>query len=481
MVAMTDVLSRPILRVTPTATPPARPVALVGALGAAAVALAGLLLCLGVSTTGWFAADSGSFAQAIGVGALGWLVGSGSGLTGGGVLVHAVPLGYLLAAAYALFRVGRWAGATSRVESWQDLAVGSLAMCGAYAGVGLVTALVTNVGGVHAPGARVVGAFVLTAGVFGGAGLLRGSGRDEALLARLPGGVRASLVGGIAGALAMVCVSALVFVASMVAHFSTADTLADGMHAGVVGGAILALIGAAVVPNAVLCAGAFVVGPGFAVGGGTQVSPSGVHLGLLPDFPVLAALPQSTDAWWLPVLVVVPLMAGGVAGLVATRRYAVGGVDRAALWGVLAGLIGGTCFGLMTFFATGAVGPGRLEHIGPDVLLTTLVSAAAFALGGAVAAAARTWRAGARTSPGGRSWRRLLPSRGSGAAADPGAGAAPVAAPAAGESVAAEPAVTESAVVDGVEAGPAAAEPVAVADPADDEVTQQIGTPTESD
>ena len=35
------------------------------------------------------------------------------------------------------------------------------------------------------------------------------------------------------------------------------------------GSLILALVGAALVPNAVLCAGAFVAGPGFAVGTGT--------------------------------------------------------------------------------------------------------------------------------------------------------------------------------------------------------------------
>ena len=322
----------------------------------------------------------------------------------------------------------------------------------------------------------MVGAFVLTAGVFGGAGLLRGSGRDEVLLARLPAGVRASLVGGIAGALAMLAVSALVFVASMVAHFSTADTLADGMHAGLVGGIIFALIGAAVVPNAVLCAGAFVVGPGFAVGSGTQVSPSGVHLGLLPDFPVLAALPQSTDAWWLPGLIVLPLLAGGVAGLVVAKRFAAGGVDRAALWGVCAGLIGGTCFGLLTFFATGAVGPGRMQHIGPDVLLTTVVSAAAFALGGAVAAAARTWWAGSHSAPGERSWKRLLPTRGHGADTTSPSDVEP-----------APDSVTEPAVVDAVAepaAGPAeelAAESVDEPIAADDEVTQQIRPATQSD
>ena len=74
---MTDLLSRPILRVPQAAAGPDRPVALVAALGAAGVALGGLLFCVAVSAAGWFAADTGSFGQAMSIGALAWLVGNG--------------------------------------------------------------------------------------------------------------------------------------------------------------------------------------------------------------------------------------------------------------------------------------------------------------------------------------------------------------------------------------------------------------------
>ena len=186
----------------------------------------------------------------------------------------------------------------------------------------------------------------------------------------------------------MLAAGAIVLVASLVAHFGTALTLTEGLHAGVVGGAILALVGAVLVPNAVLCAAAFAAGPGFAVGTGTQVSPSGVRVGLLPDFPLLAALPHSAAAWWLPGLIVLPVVAGGFAGVVAIRRYPVFGIDRAALRGALAGLVGGVAFGLTTVLATGSFGPGRLHQVGPDVLGTTAVSVVAFMLGGSFAAVA---------------------------------------------------------------------------------------------
>src|SRR6476469_9754478 len=82
---MTDLLSRPILRVPQAAAGPDRPVALVAGVGAAAVAAGGLLLCLALGAAGWFAADTGSFGNAMAIAVLGWLLGSGTGLAGGGV------------------------------------------------------------------------------------------------------------------------------------------------------------------------------------------------------------------------------------------------------------------------------------------------------------------------------------------------------------------------------------------------------------
>jgi hypothetical protein len=395
MVEMTDLLSRPILRVTSAAAPSERPGVLVAALGSAGVALSGLLLCVAVSAAGWFAADTGSFGQAAGVGALAWLLSNGSGLAGSGLSVNAVPLGFLLAGAYALYRAGRWAASTSRVRSLADVGVATLAMSGAYGAVGAVTAVVANVDGVHAPVLRASAACLAVAGACGGVGLLRGSGEWSPLWARLPEEARAAFVGGAGGFLVMAAVGAVILTGSLVVHVSTALRLAEGMHGGLVGGVILSLVGAATVPNAVLCAGAFVAGPGFAVGTGTHVSPSGVHVGLLPDFPVLAALPTSADARWLPGLFALPVIAGAVAGVLANRRYPVYGVDHAALRGALAGLAGGVAFGLMTVLATGSVGPGRMQDVGPDVLATTLVCAVAFALGGVIAPVAHRWLGGA--------------------------------------------------------------------------------------
>ena len=64
------------------------------------------------------------------------------------------------------------------------------------------------------------------------------------------------------------------------------------LNPGVVGGGLLLLAQIAYLPNAVLWAIAYMLGPGFAVGTGTVVAPAGSAVGLVPAFPLLAALPS---------------------------------------------------------------------------------------------------------------------------------------------------------------------------------------------
>ncbi|MBA2558518.1 MAG: hypothetical protein H0V07_01280 [Propionibacteriales bacterium] len=217
------------------------------------------------------------------------------------------------------------------------------------------------------------------------------------LLDALPVEARAAVTGGTCGVGVMLVAGAVLVTGSLAQHFPTALRLADELHAGVVGGAVMALVGAAAMPNAVLCAGAFVAGPGFALGTGTAVAPSGVDLGPLPSFPLLAAVPQQAVGWWLDALVAVPVLAAMVAGLAATHRYPVTGLGRTTARGGLAGLVFGVAFGALTWLATGAIGPGRMHDIGPDVSGTMAICVAAGILGGSVAASGRHWISGALT------------------------------------------------------------------------------------
>jgi hypothetical protein len=264
-----------------------------------------------------------------------------------------VPLGAVFSAAGLVYLGGRWAGRHSAVASLRDVARGGAALAATYGFVVLIAAGVARGGEVNAGVVRPTLAALALGLAVGGAGILRGAGLTHRLLARLPVRVRAAAAGALAGVAVMLVAGALLVAGSLVAHFSLAVNLAEDLHTGIVGGILVALIGVAVLPNAVLCAGAFAAGPGFAVGVGTAVAPGGVTLGALPVFPLLAAVPHDADARWLQALVLVPVIAGVAAGLTAIRRCPAARWDTASLMGGLAGLLGGLVFGVLCELASG--------------------------------------------------------------------------------------------------------------------------------
>lgn len=397
---MTDLLSRPAPPAAAEAARSGPPLGWYGLVVAGWTAVIGLIPLLTVAVVAWFSAESGTFADAIRVGALSWLVGNGGGLHLDGVAITLVPLGSVGLVGWLLYRGGKWAGSHGTERSGTDLALGALTTGLGYCAVALIVLGLTWSSDAHADVVRTACSTLLLGLVFGGLGVIRGSGRSNELLGRLPEEARAALHGGLGGAAVLMAAGAALTTVALVTHFATAVTLAEGLHAGLVGGAVIAIVGLALVPNAVLCAGAFLAGPGFAVGSGTVVAPGDVWTGPLPAFPLLAAVPRTDgSAWWGVAVLTVPVAAGAVAGLLAVRRYPVAAFRPAALRGGLAGLTAGLGFGLLTGLSAGAVGPGRMQDVGPYLLPTVVACAAACMLGGVVAAAARNWLATGRPMP----------------------------------------------------------------------------------
>lgn len=390
---MTQTLPRPDVRVG--TTPPISPRRL--ALSAVAASLwvgcIGLVCCVLVAVGAWFAADTGSFGGAVRVGALAWLVSLGAGLHVEGVTITAIPLGFTAVTAWLLYRGGRWVAASSAVRCWREAGWGSLAMCGAFVTEVAAVHTVTSADGVSTDLVRALVAACMLAGAFGGLGVVRGGGLMEQLLARLPPLARGALRGGSAGAAVLVMASGCLFTVALCMQFSAAVSVAEAMRGGPVGGAVVAAVGLAVVPNAVLCAGSYLVGPGFAIGTGTSVAPAGVTLGAVPAFPLFAALPAGDPHWWQQALVAIPVVAGGIAGRIAVRGQGVESVGRTALSGAAAGLVTGASFGVLTWLATGAIGPGRMQEVGPDWMMTTVIASLAAVLGGVAAPTAARWLA----------------------------------------------------------------------------------------
>src|SRR6476620_8739449 len=137
MKTMTELMTRPILRVKPAAELPRRPMAASALVAGVAAAVIGLVVSVALAVGAWFAGDTGSFGDAVRVGAFGWLVSNGTGVGVAGITFTAIPLGFLCCWAALLYRAGRWSGATSAVRHGGDVATGAVLLAVGYAGTGL--------------------------------------------------------------------------------------------------------------------------------------------------------------------------------------------------------------------------------------------------------------------------------------------------------------------------------------------------------
>ncbi len=177
-----------------------------------------------------------------------------------------------------------------------------------------------------------------------------------------------------------------------------ADVLAlhQALDPGVLGGALLTLGQALLVPTFAVWATAWTSGTGFAVGTGTSVAPGGTSLEVLPTLPVLGALPAPGPtpglAW---AAVAVPVLVGaGAWWLHARRAPEVAGLLRRCGAALLAGLAAGAGVAVLAAFASGPLGHGRMSQVGPDALLTGAVVAGEVAAGAVLAVLlTRAWRA----------------------------------------------------------------------------------------
>jgi len=236
----------------------------------------------------------------------------------------------------------------------------------------------------------------------------RGWGRTPALIARGTAVVVTGLVG--AGAL-LLAVALFVRSGQIVALFQAAGV-------DPAGSAVITLGQLAYLPTLVVWGLSFVAGPGFAVGTDTAVSPAGTQVGVVPGIPLLGVVPETTTTWML-LLALVPVALGALAGWIVRSRLVGRGAVRtpppatreepaasrfddgrtAALSGLLASatviepepepvdehepradepiaarfvialgiaVVSAAAAALLSYVASGSLGPGRLAEFGPQ-------------------------------------------------------------------------------------------------------------------
>jgi Family of unknown function (DUF6350) len=381
---------------------PQQPLAVTGATAACTAAGAGLAVLTLLAAIGWIAAPHAS----VGSGLSGvlrtaiqlWLVGHHVSfeLRGTG-RVGLLPLGLVLLPGALLWRSGRWVVRTGQVERLRHVGYAALALALPYGLLAGALAVASRTA-LSAPSpAQAAGAGFLLALVAGGLGGARALAPWGRLIALLPDRIRCLVVGA-AGALGVLAATgALLAGVSLLVHASGFRLTGDELSPGPVGSALLLLAGLAYLPNAVVWAMAYVIGPGFAFGVGTVVAPAGSVIGPLPLFPMLAALPASPGPHAGepgPVslaLLAIPYLAGAFGGLLTVRTAPSPTIEAAPLWGLAAGAVAGCATGALAVFSGGPLGTGRLAAIGPSAWQVALVATLEIGISAAISAGIANW------------------------------------------------------------------------------------------
>lgn len=384
-----------------------RPLVLLAVLAGAGAAIATLLVCLAAGVVGWFLTDAGAHGaprDGLRVGALGWLLGHGSGVHVTGAHVTAVPLGLSLLAAIVVWRLGLRLGdsvsghgpdADAIADGVRDWTVASATVVFTL-GYAAVVLLVHHLAATPATSpslARALGWTLLLCGGLGGTAVAVGSGRAAIWTSFLPTSVRAATAAAWRTLVWYVVVSAVVLAVALVVDWDGAANVMSQLHTSPGAATLLVALSALLLPNATVFSGSYLLGPGFAVGAHTLVTPTAVVLGPLPLFPLLAALPHTgpTPGWSVALLAVPPLVAAAAVHR-TLRRYPTTRWDEAALRGVGAGLGCAVAFAALAMVSRGAVGPGRMEQVGPFVFQVLLHGIVTFGIGGLLGSLTATWR-----------------------------------------------------------------------------------------
>ena len=360
--------------------------------GAAAVCATAAVIAVAVC---WLpgAGASGHTVSAVRAGLLTFLAALHGGVTVDGSSAQFLPLGLTLCAGAVCWRAGSGLAGVAGDLGEHDvrrLVVAALLQAGSFTAAALLTMPFATLGSSSAPlfGVAVAGPVVFLAS--GGVAFVRGGPLRARVRDAIPETVRVAVRAAAAAAAVYLGAAALLVAGSLAVHAGRAMEISRQLGGGWSGVPVLVL-GVLGAPNAVIAAVAYLLGPGFAVGAGSTVGLSGAAHGVVPAFPLLAALPQHrAGALVLGVAVVVALAAGAAAAAVLWRDVA--GRARWTGAAATAAVLGSVLF-LLAWQGGGGIGTGRLRVVGASPWRTGGYGLAAVAISTVVGLAAR-WALG---------------------------------------------------------------------------------------
>jgi hypothetical protein len=305
--------------------------------------------------------------------------------------VTLLPMLLLALPLVLLQRAGRWAARITATSDRHDAVLLVAGATTAYAAIAFLVAQGASLGGAGVSPLRALLWAALVAAIGLGAGVLDGAGLVAGLVENLPPWLRRSgwvaLVAGtgLAGAVALVALVAVV------ARWSTEASLAHAVSSGAGDIVGLVLVSLAYLPNLLVWTLSYDVGPGFSIGIGGSVDAWSSGAALLPGIPLLGAVPPDAPAA-APLLLLVPVLCGIAASVLLRRRHQLHLLDEVVALLGGAGVLGLVTVGLC-LLSGGSLGGGRLTALGPPALLTGLVTF------GFVAAGAVLWSLLVRVTP----------------------------------------------------------------------------------
>jgi hypothetical protein len=391
---------------------------LAGTTGAAGAAVSGIAIVAAVVLVAW-ATDSrtGASAQdAVRTAANAWLLAHRGTLRLPSGTATAVPLGLTVLPAVLLHRAGvsvarslgiadhlpdsRLPDSRRAVRPALRAAAGAVvALAAAYAALAALVARLAATPAVAVGAVPAAAGAAVLATVAAGIGVVRAAHLGGALAGLLPPAAAAVAQAAAAAVAMLLAAGAALVVLGLATHAGRATALIRALDPGLVGGAVLLLVDVLLAPNAVVWGVGYAAGPGFAVGAGTVVSPFGSTLGPVPALPLLAALPQGENAPpALRAVLVIPVAAGALAGVLVGRRLPAGTPPRwAAAAGAATGAAAGAALAVLAALAGGSVGGGYLTAVGPSPWQVGVAVMAEVGVPAALAAALMPPRARAPT------------------------------------------------------------------------------------
>ena len=159
---------------------------------------------------------------------------------------------------------------------------------------------------------------------------------------------------------------------SLALHLRTIENLIVVLQPGWLGGALLFLLNVIYLPNAIMATLSYLVGPGFALGAGTLISPLTHRISEIPALPLLGALPTGRHP--LLLLSTLAVVAGGVVLYLLTKEEGFRCVLKSYFFII-------TVAALFAFLASGALLTQAMDRVGLSPWQFTLAVAIELGVG----------------------------------------------------------------------------------------------------